>query len=165
MRFILGNCFQRRAEPINAVRDCHDYRASARLGAERRLAEMMAEQPKQTGGGEAPLVSCHRLCHPIIRDGDGSRMVPEASPSRVSTPTLARFCRWVRDAGFRVYAPILFGSPDAGNAEANAAAYPALCVSREFTLLAANKSSPVTDWLRALGVLPIRKAVPAASEL
>ena len=33
------------------------------------------------------------------------------------TPTLARFCRWVRDAGFRVYAPILFGSPDAGNAE------------------------------------------------
>src|SRR5262249_22987353 len=33
------------------------------------------------------------------------------------TPTLARFCRWVCDAGFRVYAPILFGSPDAGNAE------------------------------------------------
>jgi dienelactone hydrolase len=33
------------------------------------------------------------------------------------TPTLARFCRWVRDAGFRVYAPILFGSPDAGNTE------------------------------------------------
>ena len=77
MRFILGNRFQRRAEPIkNAVRDCHDYRPSARLGAERRLGEMMAEQPKQTGGGEAPLVSCHRLCHPIIRDGDGSRIGP-----------------------------------------------------------------------------------------
>ena len=28
------------------------------------------------------------------------------------TPTLGRFCRWVRDAGFRVYAPILFGSPE-----------------------------------------------------
>jgi dienelactone hydrolase len=27
------------------------------------------------------------------------------------TPTLARFCRWVRDAGFRVYAPVLFGPP------------------------------------------------------
>ena len=27
------------------------------------------------------------------------------------TPTLARFCRWVCDAGFRVYAPVLFGSP------------------------------------------------------
>lgn len=33
------------------------------------------------------------------------------------TPTLARFCRWVRDAGFRIYAPILFGSPDTSNAE------------------------------------------------
>ena len=27
------------------------------------------------------------------------------------TPTLARFCRWVCDAGFRVYAPVLFGPP------------------------------------------------------
>ena len=48
------------------------------------------------------------------------------------TPTLARFCRWVRDAGFRVYAPILFGSTDAGTVpEANAAAHSvALCVAR-----------------------------------
>ena len=27
------------------------------------------------------------------------------------TPTLARFCRWLRNAGFCVYAPILFGKP------------------------------------------------------
>ena len=33
------------------------------------------------------------------------------------TPTLARFCRWVRDAGFRVYAPILLGTADATNTE------------------------------------------------
>ncbi len=70
------------------------------------------------------------------------------------TPTLARFCRWVRDAGFRVYAPILFGSPDAGNAEKpTLGRILSLCVSREFTLLAANKSSPVTEWLRALARL------------
>ena len=70
------------------------------------------------------------------------------------TPTLARFCRWVRDAGFRVYAPILFGSPDAGNAEKpTLRRILSLCVSREFTLLAANKSSPVTEWLRALARL------------
>jgi hypothetical protein len=70
------------------------------------------------------------------------------------TPTLARFCRWVRDAGFRVYAPILFGSPDAGNTEKpTLRRILSLCVSREFTLLAANKSSPVTDWLRALARL------------
>ena len=70
------------------------------------------------------------------------------------TPTLARFCRWVRDAGFRVYALILFGSPDAGNAEKpTLRRILSLCVSREFTLLAANKSSPVTDWAARPGRL------------
>ena len=70
------------------------------------------------------------------------------------TPTLARFCRWVRDAGFRVYPPILSGSPDAGNAEKpTLRRILSLCASREFTLLAANKSSPVTEWLRALAGL------------
>jgi dienelactone hydrolase len=70
------------------------------------------------------------------------------------TPSLARFCRWLRDAGFRVYAPILFGKPDAGNAEEpSTARILSLCISREFTILRANKSSPVTDWLRALARL------------
>jgi dienelactone hydrolase len=31
------------------------------------------------------------------------------------TPMVARLCRWVRDAHFRVYAPILLGRPDATN--------------------------------------------------
>lgn len=70
------------------------------------------------------------------------------------TPTLARFCRWIRDAGFRVYAPILFGRPDASNAEEPSLVRVAsLCISREFTILRANKSSPVTDWLRTLARL------------
>src|SRR6516225_9099284 len=70
------------------------------------------------------------------------------------TPTLARFCRWVRDAGFRIYAPILFGEPDASNAEElSTARILSLCISREFTILRANKSSLVTEWLRALARL------------
>jgi dienelactone hydrolase len=70
------------------------------------------------------------------------------------TPTLARFCRWVRDAGFRVYAPILFGTPDAGNTETvKPTRILSLCVSREFAMLRSNKSSPVTEWLRALARL------------
>jgi len=70
------------------------------------------------------------------------------------TPAVARFCRWVRDAGFRVYAPILFGNPDTSNAEKiSPARIISLCVSREFTMLRANKSSPVTEWLRALAHL------------
>jgi dienelactone hydrolase len=70
------------------------------------------------------------------------------------TPTLARFCRWVRDAGFRIYAPILFGRPDTLNDEKiSQTRILSLCVSREFTMLRANKSSPVTEWLRALARL------------
>ena len=67
------------------------------------------------------------------------------------TPTLARFSRWVRDAGFRIYAPILLGTPDAANPETvTLGRTVGLCISREFTMLAANKSSPITDWLKAL---------------
>jgi dienelactone hydrolase len=70
------------------------------------------------------------------------------------TPTLARFCRWIAGAGFRVYAPILFGSPDASNDEKiEPGRVLSLCISREFTMLAANRSSPVTDWLRELAHL------------
>jgi dienelactone hydrolase len=67
------------------------------------------------------------------------------------TPTLARFCRWVRDAGFRIYAPILLGTPDAANpARDSLARKLGLCVSREFAIFAANRSSPVVDWLKEL---------------
>jgi dienelactone hydrolase len=67
------------------------------------------------------------------------------------TPTLARFCRWVRDAGFRVYAPILLGRADATNTEdISFGRIVGLCISREFTMLRANRSSPITDWLRGL---------------
>jgi len=69
------------------------------------------------------------------------------------TPPLARFCRWLRDAGFRVYAPILVGTPDATNPDRPRdalAKMPGLCVSREFVLFATNRSSPITDWLKGL---------------
>jgi dienelactone hydrolase len=74
------------------------------------------------------------------------------------TPTLARFCRWVRDAGFRVYAPILFGSVDATNPERILLSrFLGLCISREFYLFAAGKSSPVVEWLKELARLAHRE--------
>lgn len=67
------------------------------------------------------------------------------------TPQVARFARWVRDAGFTVYLPDLFG--DAGRPLSLGYALRTIgrnCVSREFAAFAANRSSPVTAWLRAL---------------
>jgi len=70
------------------------------------------------------------------------------------SPQVARFARWVRDAEFTVYMPSLFGRDGAvPGAEEGAAVFQKACVSAEFRALGANKSSPVTQWLRSLARL------------
>ncbi|SDZ69040.1 Dienelactone hydrolase family protein [Variovorax sp. YR266] len=70
------------------------------------------------------------------------------------SPHVARFARWVRDAGFTVYMPSLFGRDGAvPQAEEGAAVFQRACVSAEFRAFASNASSPVTQWLRALARL------------
>jgi dienelactone hydrolase len=70
------------------------------------------------------------------------------------SPHVARFSRWVRDAGFTVYMPSLFGRDGAvPGAEEGASVFQRACVSAEFRAFATNRSSPVTRWLRALASL------------
>jgi dienelactone hydrolase len=70
------------------------------------------------------------------------------------SPQVARFSRWVRDAGFTVYMPSLFGRDGAvPGAEEGAAVFQRACVSAEFRALRANETSPVTKWLMALARL------------
>jgi dienelactone hydrolase len=74
------------------------------------------------------------------------------------SPHVARFSRWVRDAGFTVYMPSLFGRDGAvPTAQEGAVIFQHACISAEFCAFAAisggNKSSPVTQWLRALARL------------
>src|SRR5690349_6036299 len=70
------------------------------------------------------------------------------------TPHVARFARWVREAGFTVYMPSLFGRDGAlPGPEEGVAIFKRACVSAEFRAMAANESSPVTRWLRALARL------------
>jgi dienelactone hydrolase len=67
------------------------------------------------------------------------------------SPHVARFSRWVRDAGFTVYMPSLFGRDGAvPGAEEGTAIFQRACMSAEFRAFAANASSPVTAWLRSL---------------
>jgi dienelactone hydrolase len=67
------------------------------------------------------------------------------------SPHVARFARWVWDAGFTVYMPSLFGRDGAvPTAEEGAAVFQRACVSAEFRAFAGAGSSPVTLWLRAL---------------
>jgi dienelactone hydrolase len=74
------------------------------------------------------------------------------------SPQVARFARWVRDAGFTVYMPSLFGTDGAvPSAEEGEAIMRRACISAEFRAFAnkkgANASSPVTLWLRELAKL------------
>jgi dienelactone hydrolase len=70
------------------------------------------------------------------------------------SPHVARFSRWVRDAGFTVYMPSLFGRDGAvPKVKEGVATFQRACVSAEFRAFAANKSSPVTQWLRSLARL------------
>ena len=67
------------------------------------------------------------------------------------SPEVARFARWVREAGFTVYMPSLFGRDGAvPDADAGMDVFKRACVSAEFRALGANQTSPVTQWLRAL---------------
>ena len=85
--------------------------------------------------------------------GTGPAVIVMAEMPGIS-PHLARFSRWVRDAGFTVYMPSLFGRDGAvPNVEDGTVTFRRACVSAEFRAFAANESSPVTVWLRSLARL------------
>lgn len=74
------------------------------------------------------------------------------------SPHVARFSRWVRDAGFTVFMPSLFGRDGVvATAEEGMQVMQRACVSAEFRAFAnkkgPNQASPVTQWLRALARL------------
>src|SRR6516225_4567966 len=82
--------------------------------------------------------------------GQGPAIIVMAEMPGIS-PHVARFARWVRDAGFTVYMPSLFGRDGAvPGADEGIEVFERACVNAEFNALAGGRSSPVTIWLRAL---------------
>jgi dienelactone hydrolase len=86
----------------------------------------------------------------VYRGGTGRAVIVMSEVPGI-TPVVADFARKVIRAGFTVYMPHLFGEPlrplSGGYAMGVIARN---CIRREFRVLAANASSPVVDWLRAL---------------
>jgi dienelactone hydrolase len=67
------------------------------------------------------------------------------------TPEVARFASWVAEAGLTAVMPDLFGTPGKPVSRGYVAGQMiGACISREFHVLAAHSSSPITEWLRAL---------------
>jgi len=86
----------------------------------------------------------------VYRKGSGPAVVVMHEAPGI-TPEVARFARYVAEAGFTVFMPVLFGTPGKPVSIPYGLAQMArACVSREFAVLAENRASPITDWLRAL---------------
>ncbi|NDU74956.1 dienelactone hydrolase [Actinomadura sp. DSM 109109] len=67
------------------------------------------------------------------------------------SPDVLRLARWIRDAGFTVHVPSLFGRDGAyPTAEDGERTVRRACVSAEFRAFAGGGTSPVTAWLRGL---------------
>src|SRR5262245_41396822 len=98
-------------------------------------------------------IALHGVTKRVYVAGSGPAVIVMSEMPCIS-PHVARFARWVRDAGFTIYMPSLFGRDGAvPDVEEGTAVFQQACVSAEFRALAANQSSPVTQWLRALARL------------
>ena len=98
-------------------------------------------------------ITLNSVAKTVHVSGSGPAVIVMTEMPGIS-PHVARFSRWVRDAGFTVYMPSLFGRDGAvPGAEEGKAVFQRACVSAEFHAFAADRSSPVTQWLRALARL------------
>jgi dienelactone hydrolase len=85
--------------------------------------------------------------------GSGAAVVLMPEMPGIS-PDVLRLARWVRNAGFTVYLPSLFGIDGAHpTAEHGAEVVRRACVSAEFRAFAGGGTSPVAAWLRGLARL------------
>jgi dienelactone hydrolase len=87
----------------------------------------------------------------IFRRGNGPGVVIIPEIPGV-TPAVARFAEYVAEAGFTAFVVSLFGTPGRPLSDIpyTIGVFARACVSREFAVLAANGSSPITTYLRAL---------------
>ena len=93
----------------------------------------------------------------IFRKGTGPAVIVIAEMPGIS-PKVAGFARKVADIGCTAVMPHLFGDPGrdplakgkAAGALYSLSSIVPMCISKEFTVLATGKASPVIDWLRAL---------------
>jgi dienelactone hydrolase len=88
--------------------------------------------------------------HAVYRKGSGPGVIVIHEMPGL-TPRVADFGRRVAEAGLTAVLPSLFGTPGrAPSAPYIARSIAGGCVSREFATFATGKTSPATEWLRAL---------------
>ena len=90
------------------------------------------------------------VTHPTYRKGSGPGVIVIHEVPGI-TPKVIAFAEEVVARGFTVVLPSLFGRPEAESTIAESVRTIArICVSREFSMFALRRTSPVTSWLRSL---------------
>jgi dienelactone hydrolase len=106
--------------------------------------------PDPLDGFERSTFTAEGTSRTVYRTGTGPAVVVISEMPGI-TPNVARFARTVAGIGCTAVMPHLFGedgrAPSGGYTISSLAK---VCISREFTLMAVGRTSPVTTWLRAL---------------
>ncbi len=90
------------------------------------------------------------VTHETFRKGHGPVVILVHEIPGI-TPAVEKFANEVVEAGFTVAMPLLVGTTDkTPSGRYLAASMSKVCISREFTTMALNKTSPIISWLRAL---------------
>jgi len=107
-------------------------------------------QPDPLDDFTSRVVELGGLARTVHVSGTGPAVIVMPETPGIS-PHLARFARWVRDAGFTAWMPSLFGRDGAlPGVEEAVATFRRTCVAAEFRALGAGRPSPVASWLRGL---------------
>jgi len=111
---------------------------------------IVSESDALDGFEKGSFTSSQGRAHPTYRIGSGPAVVVIHEVPGI-TPLVASFARRVAEHGMTAVLPDLFGTPgrapDVGYLLESVAQ---VCVSREFTLFATNKTSPIVSYVREL---------------
>ncbi len=119
-------------------------------GYSRALEEDMDASSGVEGFTRETFTSASGASHEVLRRGEGPAVLVIHEVPGI-TPRVADFGRAVAGRGLTAVLPSLLGTPGEEPTVANSLASMArACVSREFAMLATNRPSPITSFLREL---------------
>ncbi|MGH9080986.1 MAG: dienelactone hydrolase family protein [Acidimicrobiales bacterium] len=108
--------------------------------------------PDALEGFEAGSFTAEKTTRTVYRTGSGPAVIIVSELPGI-TPRVADFGRTVSATGLTAVLPHVFGrdgrAPSAGYV---ASSFTRACISREFTVMATGRTSPIVSWLRALAL-------------
>jgi dienelactone hydrolase len=136
--------------PFNTLAEPDQAKINGPLSIPDTMSDTMQAPDDELSDFESRSITINDETRSVYVAGHGPAVVVMPEIPGI-TPDVARFARWVREAGFTVWMPSLFGKDGgAPSPELVGEAIGSLCVRREFEAFARNDPSPMTQWLRQL---------------